>query len=558
MRKVYSLIAAVIVALSASAATRSPKNEVARNLDIFNALYKALQTAYVDSIDATKSINTAIYAMLGDIDPYTEYYPEDDQDDFTTISTGEYGGIGSYIQQRKKADGTLYPTMISQPRKNSPAARAGLLPGDIFIAIDNDTVSSWASEKISNRLKGQPGTPVRVTVKRPYVSDSILSFDIIREKIDINPVPFFDMLPGSNTGYINLETFNEKSADGVRDAINDLKKQGATSLILDLRGNGGGILEGAVEIAGFFLPKGTEVVRTRGRGLVNERTYKTTGRPIDTEIPLVLLTDGATASSSEILTGALQDLDRAVVIGDRSFGKGLVQSSRPLPYNGLLKVTIARYYTPSGRCVQAVDYSHRNPDGTVSRPPDSLTNVFHTAAGREVRDGGGITPDITIEQPKLSRLVYNVVTDGWDFNFATSYRAKNPTTLPASEWTVTDSIYEDFKSFIDPDKFHYDRVCEMIIDELEKAAETEGYNTDEVKETIATLRSQLKHNLNHDLDIHREEISRYIANEIMQRYYFDEGVIQQSLRNDKEIAKALEILADPAAYRAILAPKDKN
>ncbi|MDE6609240.1 MAG: PDZ domain-containing protein, partial [Muribaculaceae bacterium] len=301
MRRIYTFIAVLAIAVSAAANTRSPKNEVARNLDIFNALYKALQTSYVDTIDATASINTAIYSMLADIDPYTEYYPEDDQEEFTVISTGEYGGIGSNIMQRLNPDRRTpkEPTRVTNPRKGTPSAKAGLLPGDVFLTIDGDTVTSLMSSKVSEKLKGQPGTTVHITVKRPYAQDSILSFDVVREKISINPVPYFGMMQNGTTGYINLETFNEKSAPAVRDALVELKKQGAKELILDLRGNPGGILEGAVQIAGFFLPKGTEVVRTRGRGLVNEKTYKTTERPIDIEIPLVVLTDASTASSSE-------------------------------------------------------------------------------------------------------------------------------------------------------------------------------------------------------------------------------------------------------------------
>lgn len=557
MRRIFSFFAAVAVVALTSANTRSPKNEVARNLDIFNALYKALQTSYVDSIDATKSINTAIYSMLADIDPYTEYYPEDDQEEFMSISTGEYGGIGSYITQPMMPDRVTpkAPTRVSAPREGSPAAKAGLRPGDIFLTIDGDTVTSMLSSKISEKLKGQPGTTVHITVKRPYVTDSILSFDIVREKININPVPYYGLLSDGKTGYINLETFNEKSAQAVREALLDLKKQGASAIVLDLRGNGGGILEGAVQIAGLFLPKGTEVVKTRGRGLVNEKTYKTTERPVDTEIPLAVLTDGSTASSSEILSGALQDLDRAVIIGQRSFGKGLVQSSRPLPYNGLLKVTIARYYTPSGRCVQAIDYSHRNPDGSVSRVPDSLTNVFHTAAGREVRDGGGITPDIKVELPKLNNFTGNLIyTENAPFDFATYYRNNNPEVLPPSQWQVTDEVYDQFKSFVRPDSLNKDRICEVLIAEFEKASEAEGYLNDEVKATIATLRDQIKPDISHDLDINRDVIATELAREIMARYYYDSGRIEQSLRNDPEVIKAVEILSDPAALKAVLAP----
>ncbi len=403
MRKLPVILAAVaLILVSASAATRSPKGDIARGLDIFTAVYKNLQTSYVDTVDAEKSINTAIAAMLDEIDPYTEYIPESEQQDFRSISTGEYGGIGSYITQRGGK------VMVSEPREGAPAQRAGLRPGDVFFIIDGDTVTSKQSDEISRMLKGQAGTVVKVTVKRPYASpDSILSFDITREKIEIDPVPYYGVVKG-DIGYIELTTFNEKSFEKVRDALLELKKNPAVkSIVLDLRNNGGGLLESAVQITGLFVPKGTEVVRTRGRGLLNERIYKTTQKPVDTEIPLAVLVNGASASAAEIVTGALQDLDRAVIVGDRSFGKGLVQATRSLPYNGLMKTTIAKYYIPSGRCIQAIDYSHRNPDGSVARIPDSLTTVWHTAAGRPVRDGGGITPDVKVEYPEGNRLVYS-------------------------------------------------------------------------------------------------------------------------------------------------------
>lgn len=549
MRRLLILTAILSVALVSPAETRSPKNDITKNLNIFNSIYKALQTSYVDSIDADKTMQNAIDAMLSEIDPYTEYYPEEKQEDFFSVSTGEYGGIGSYIMQRPGQ-----PTIVSEPRKGSPAAKAGLRPGDKFLIIDGDTVTSLSSSQISQKLKGQAGTDVKVTVVRPYVEDSILTFNITREKIEIDPVPYYGVLSDGTTGYINLGTFNEKSSDAVKEAFLDMKAQGIKALVLDLRGNGGGILEGAVQILGHFLPKGTEVLRTRGRGLLNEKVYKTTGKSIDTEIPLAVLVDGNTASSSEIVAGAIQDLDRGIVVGQRSFGKGLVQSSRQLPYNGLLKVTIARYYTPSGRCVQALDYSRRNPDGSVASTPDSLTNVFYTRNGREVHDGGGITPDIQVELPPVNRLVYNIVADGLNFDYATRYRAVNDTIASPYVWEVTDSVYEDFKAFIDPDKLQYDRLCEAIVDELSKASKSEGYDTPEVQEQIEILRGLLKHDLNQDLDFHRDMISRYLASEIMQRYYYEPGIIIEGLRHDPTLDKALEILYSPSDYSATLHP----
>lgn len=547
MKKFHITLLSLLTVAFCVAQTRSSKTDITRNLNTFNSIYKALQTSYVDSIDANSTMLTAIDAMLADIDPYTEYYPEDQQEDFMSISTGEYGGIGSYIQQR-----TGKGVMVSQPRKDSPAARAGLLPGDIFLMIDTDSVKDWTSAMVSNKLKGRAGTPVKVTVQRPYAKDSILSFDIMREKIEIDPLPYYGMLADNKTGYINLATFNEKSAQAVKDAFLDLKNQGMETFILDLRGNTGGILEGAVSILGYFLPKGTEVLKTRGRGLLNEKTYKTTGKPLDTEIPMAILIDGNTASSSEIVTGAIQDLDRGIIVGNRSFGKGLVQSTRQMPYNGLLKITVARYYTPSGRCVQALDYSHRNPDGSIARTPDSLTNVFYTKHGREVRDGGGIIPDFKVELPQPNRLVYNIVADNWSFDYATKYHAMHPQIPSPQEWTLTDSIYEDFKTFIDPEKFQYDKLCEIITDELEKAAKSEGYDTPEVQEQIAALKQLLKHDLNHDLDTHRSQIEGFLSSEIMQRYYYDSGAIAESLRHDPVVDKAVSVLNDKAQYKSTL------
>lgn len=540
------------LALSAIAATRSNKAEITRNLDIFNSLYKELQTNYVDSIDAEKSINTAIAAMLNDIDPYTEYFPASQQEDITMMTSGEYAGIGSVILE-KPGKGVF----ISEPYEGSPAQKAGLRPGDHIIMIDNDTVTTWHSSQVSGKLKGQAGTQVKVTVNRPYAADSILTFDITREKIQLPAVPYYGVVR-DNIGYINLTSFTDKAATDVRNALIELKKDPRVkSIVLDLRGNRGGLLEAAVKIVGLFVPKNTEVLRTRGKGLLNEKVYKTTSAPVDTQIPLAVFIDGGSASSSEITAGALQDLDRAVIIGNRSFGKGLVQSTRPLPYDGVLKVTIAKYYIPSGRLIQAIDYSHRNPDGSVARIPDSLTNVFKTVHGREVRDGGGITPDIDIDYGEANRLTYNIVSDNWAFDYATRYAAQHPEIAPAEEWQITDSIFDDFKQFIDPEKFNYDKVCEQMLESLKKAAEIEGYMNDSTRKEFTVLEGLLKHNLGHDLDNNRKDIEEILASEIIRRYYYQKGQVIEALKRDATLDSAVVVLNDKARYKQILSPAAK-
>lgn len=549
MKKLTIFAAAIIaVSLLTSAATRSRKSDIARNLDIFNAIYKELQTFYVDSIDAEKSINTAINAMLNDIDPYTEYIPAKEQEQFRTMTTGEYAGIGSMIQQTPRG------VIISEPYEGSPAHKVGLKPGDLIVMIDNDSVLGWESAKVSEKLKGTNGTMLRVLVNRPYVgADSMLTFDIKRAKIQIPSVPYAGMLR-DNIGYIGLNTFSEKSYPEVRDALETLLKDGAKGIILDLRGNGGGLVESAVQILGLFLPKGTTVLNTRGKGVLNEKVYKTSVQPLDTKIPLAVLVDGGSASASEIVTGAIQDLDRGVVIGNRSFGKGLVQSTRQLPYDGMLKVTVAKYYIPSGRLIQAIDYSHRNPDGSVARIPDSLTSVFHTAGGREVRDGGGITPDITIEYPEVNRLTYNVVRDNWAFDFANRYAAAHESIPAPEDFEITDEIYDEFKQSIDPSRFEYDKVCESAVDQLRKIAEAEGYMNDSTSAQFDILAGMLRHDLNHDLDINRKNIAPYLAEEIVSRYYFQRGERRNALRDDRTVDSALTVLTSPR-YASILSKK---
>lgn len=550
MRKLPVILLVIsAAALIAVGATRSSKSDISRNLDTFASIYKALQTSYVDTIDADKSMNTAISAMLNEIDPYTEYIPESEQDEFLTISTGEYGGIGAYIMQRPEGG-----VQVTEPRDGTPSQKAGLRPGDMFLIINGDSVTNADSKTVSNMLRGQAGTDVKVTVKRPYVTDSILDFTITRSKIDINPVPYYGVERG-DIGYIQLTTFNDKTYEKTRDALKALKSNPAVkSIVLDLRGNGGGLLESAVQVVSLFVPKGTEVLRTRGKGLQNERIYKTPYQPVDTDIPLAVLVNSGSASSAEIVTGALQDLDRAVIVGDRSFGKGLVQSTRQLPYNGLLKVTIAKYYIPSGRLIQAIDYSHRNADGSVGRIPDSLTTVWHTRAGREVRDGGGITPDLKVELPEGNRLLYNIIRDNWSFDFANRYAATHATIPPAEQFEVTDTIFNEFKAFINPDKFKYDRTTDLIMEQLEKAVKTEGYLDTAVQAQMDTLKNLLRHDLNHDLDLNRKAISQYLAGEIVERYYSERGGIIQALKTDTELDSAAAVLHSPERYRSILAP----
>lgn len=554
MKKLFYAVAALIAAsLIAHAETRSPKGDIKANLAIFNAVVKEVQSNYVDSIDMEDVVETAIAAMLNKFDPYTEYMPRKVQEDFKVLNSGEYGGIGSYIMQR---DGNVY---ISGPHKGSPADKAGLRSGDLIMSVDTVTVLGMTSDKVSERLKGPRGTTVKVKVKRPYVgADSILTFDIVREKIQIPAVSYSGMLPGE-IGYIQLSQFSEKSAEEVEDALKSMlatcKLKG---LVLDLRDNGGGFLESAVKILGYFLPKGTEVLRTRGKGVMDERVYKTAGKPIAPDLPLVVLIDDGTASASEITSGALQDLDRAVIMGSRSFGKGLVQTTRSIPYDGLLKVTVARYYIPSGRLIQAIDYSHRNPDGTVARIPDSLTNVFTTAAGREVRDGGGITPDVKVTYPDITRVTYNAVRDNWVFDYANRYRATHDHIAPAAEFVVDDSIYADFKRFIDPAKFNHDNVGKAILDRLSEVATVEGYMSDSLKNQIAVVEGMLQRPLDQDLDANRKAIVPYLEREIANRYYYREGEAQSFLRHDVAIDSALSLLKDSDRYKALLAPKSRK
>lgn len=517
--------------------------KVAKNLDIFNSIVKELDMFYVDTIDADKTIRTGIESMLYSLDPYTEYFPEDDQTELEQMLKNSYGGIGSIITWNSK----LKRSMIAEPYENMPAATVGLKVGDILMEIDGKDLAGKNNIEVSEMLRGQVGTSFKLKVKRPG-TEQPLEFDIVRRSIQMPLIPYYTMLD-NHIGYINLSTFSGNPSKEFKKAFLDLKKQGITSLVIDLRNNGGGLLEEAVEIANFFLPRGKTLVTTKGRIKQASNTYKTLREPLDLEIPLAVLVNGGTASSSEILAGSLQDLDRAVIVGNRTFGKGLVQTTRPLPYGGTMKLTTSKYYIPSGRCVQAIDYKRRNEEG--GRIPDSLTNVFHTAAGREVRDGGGVMPDIAVKQEKLPNILYYLVNDNLIFDYATEYCLKHPT-IPAPEaFEMTDADYAEFKEKVKKADFKYDQQTEKILKNLKEMAEFEGYLSD-ASEEFKALEKKLTHNLERDLDYFSKDIKEMIAVEIIKRYYYQRGSIIQQLKDDDDLKEAAKILAAPEKYKEML------
>ncbi len=545
-------LAAILLGIAfacASAGKKSHDAATARNLTTFNALVKVLEENYVDTIRTDEAFRQAIGAMLSTVDPYTEYYTADDAEQLMRMTTGEYGGIGSYIMVRDSC------TYISGPYENSPAAKAGLLPGDKILFVDSIDVASKFNPDVSKLLRGQPGTKVRVKVARPYIGpDSILDITVTRAKLQEPSVTYSGVVADS-TGYLNLTSFITKSPDEVRNAVKDLLADPrVNSLVLDLRGNGGGLVESAVEILSLFLPKGTEVLSTRGSDARPGKTYKTRHDPIvPSSMPLAVLIDGGSASASEITAGALQDLDRAVLVGSRSFGKGLVQSTLPLPFDGMLKVTVAKYLLPSGRLIQALDYSRRNPDGSVARTPDSLTNVYRTLAGREVRDGGGLTPDSIIEWPMPSSLLYQLVTDHKIFDYANRFYASGRKVDNPHTFTITDSIYADFSSTLDPSRFNYKNSAEPILKQLRDAAKIEGFASDETSAVLARIDSIFSPSLERDLKLRRDEVSQYLEEEIVSRYYFNRGKQIAILKKDPALDAAIYILRSPR-YREILAP----
>lgn len=550
MKRIIPLILCPLLlaaAASGGAPSKSHDTAVSRNLQTFNALVETLERNYVDTIRTDEAFKAAIGAMLSTVDPYTEYYTSDDRDGLMQMTTGEYGGIGSIILQKGN------DTYISEPYPGSPAQLSGLVAGDRILRVDTVDVAGKKDMNVSRLLRGQPGTEVRVRVERPYAKgDSILDITIVREKLQQPSVPYFAKV-GKNTGYIQLTSFIDKTPDEMRGALDSLMKDPEVkNLVLDLRGNGGGLMESAIETVGMFVPKGTEVLRTRGKDIKSEKVYKTTRKPVAPDMPLAVLIDGGSASASEITAGALQDRDRAVLIGSRSFGKGLVQGTLPLPFDGLLKVTMSKYYIPSGRLIQALDYSRRNPDGSVARTPDSLTHEFKTLHGRTVRDGGGLTPDSTIDWGNMSQLAYALLRDNKIFDFATKYAATHPRPESPERFTVTDSIYEEFCEFL-PDTFKYDRAYTGVLKDLRESAKREGYLDKRVTAALDSLEKGLSPELASDLKLKKKEISQYLAEEMASRWWYNKGRIIQTLRDDEALDKAIAIL-ESGEYRKILSP----
>lgn len=544
-----ALLCAAIVTAGIVSAQKSKDMSVARGLNTFSSIVKELEMNYVDTINSETAFKDAIDAMLQTVDPYTVYYPKEDREDISQMTTGEYAGIGALLLYK---DGGTY---VSEPFENSPAYKGGLRAGDRLLKVDTVDVSKFTVDKVSKLLRGRPDTQVRIRVQRPYVQDSILNLTVTRAKIRNSSVPYAGVLPDS-IGYIRITQFIEDTGKDVRAALDSFHAApGLKGVIIDLRGNGGGLLEQAVDVASNFVPKGTEIVRTIGRDKDATKIYKTMRKPLYPDMPVAVLTDGGTASASEILAGAMQDLDRGVLVGTRSFGKGLVQTTRPLPYGGVLKVTVAKYYTPSGRLIQSLDYKHRNPDGSAARVPDSLTHAYKTLHGRTIRDGGGLQPDSTVNWKKVNRLVYNVVSDNWSWDFANKFKATHPTIPSADKFVITDSVYNDFKAFIDPKKFKYDSAMEEATEQLRKVADEEGYINDETTAAFDSLKKLLTHNLDRDLDTHRKHIEEYLGGEIVSRYYFDRGRTQYGIRDDEGVDAARGILKDKALYKRILSGK---
>lgn len=538
---------AVSIVLIAAPKPNQRTFRISKNLSVFNSVFRELDTYYVDTLNYDKMMKTALDEMLAKMDPYTVYMPEEETSDLTFMTTGEYAGIGAMIM---KAGNNV---CISEPYEGMPAQRNDVRAGDLILEVDGKNVETKSVSEVSAMLKGTPNTKITLKLKRFGEKKPVLK-EFMREKIQVNPIAYSAIVT-DKTGYLLLSDFTDKSALELKARVTEMQKSSnIESLIIDLRNNGGGLIDEAVKILGYFLPKGTEVVTTKGKNKLTERIYKTPTEPIFPDMRLVVLTNRASASASEILAGAVQDLDRGIVIGERTFGKGLVQNIRPVGYGGHLKVTTAKYYIPSGRCIQAIDYSHRNDDGSVGRVPDSLTTEFKTRNGRIVRDGGGIVPDTIITDERKLNIAYYIFAQNLYFDFATEYVSKNPTIAKPSEFNLSDADFKAFTDYLTEKKFSYTSQTQKYYDELLEVAKIEGL--DELASAeFSALKARLMPDVQKNLADNRDDITELLSLEIIKRYYFQKGEIEFSLRNDKELKVAIEKLNNKAEYAKLLINK---
>ena len=550
MKKILFTLCAALLCLSAVAQQSRHNFETAKQLDIFNSIYKLLDLYYVDTLDAKKNIENAVLYMLDQLDPYTVYYPENETGELRQLTTGKYAGIGAIISYRKD----LSRCIINQPYEGMPAAEAGLRRGDVILSIDGkDTGTCTAddpsdfSTSVSEALRGQPGTQFEVRVQRPG-RERPMTFKLTRRAITLPSVVLSKVLSDS-IGYVRLDSYTENTARDVRRAIVELKQQGATRLVLDLRGNPGGLMDQAVDVVNLFIPRGKEVLSTRGKVAERNATYKTQSEPLDVEIPLVVLVDFGTASSAEITAGALQDYDRAVIVGRRTYGKGLVQETRQLPYDNILKLTTSKYYIPSGRCVQAYTFK----DGVPQHLPDSLSKAFRTAAGRVVRDGGGITPDVEVELDSLPTLITYLALSDQLFDYTVQYRNTHERIAAPDSFHITDADYAEFRQYLKDHKFTYDRQSRSVLDLLRRVADREGY-AEEAKAEFDALEAKLTHNEDFDFQRWEKEVRQLVERTIVADYYYQAGQAAYDLRDDKDLEEALDLARDDARRRALLAP----
>lgn len=549
MKKIFVLMALVLFVAGPFRAQKSGNHnfEINRNLEVFSDIYKKLDMLYVDTLDADTVIGWAIKSMLRQVDPYTVYYSEDNMEELKTMTTGKYAGIGALVRYIKKEDRVA----ISEPYENTPVQRAGVRAGDVIQTIDGKDVKGLPVDKVSELLRGEPGSTFELVVKR-YGYQEPLVFQITRENIQMPSIPYYNMLD-QHIGYIALNSFTENISQEVRRALVDLKERGAQSLILDLRGNGGGSLRDAVNIVNLFVPKGKLVISTKGKLKSANEDYYTQSEPVDPDIPMAVLVDGWSASASEIVSGSLQDLDRAVIIGMRTYGKGFVQGVRELPYHGGLKVTTSRYYIPSGRCIQAYDYRHLNPDGSVGTVPDSLTRVFKTAAGREVRDGGGIKPDIVMKPDSLPTVVRELALNDVLPAYVNEYVFRHKQIVAADSFDISDEDYAAFVQKVKESGFTYNRRSDEVLNLLKETARMEGYYNG-AKAEFDALEAKFTQDLETDLMRNKDKIKPFLNDEIVRRYYFQKGGIMLQLRDDPDVKEAKRILTDRNAYEKILQP----